>query len=560
MGGSAPAAESGIAGNRAMRLAIVCPRVPRRRELAIGPIDVEWVTAMSQEHDLELFVDHLSPLTDDLLALGIPVKESLKRWGVSDDGSYRSSDAFQARAILAAHRRRPFDAILHTSLAASDPAWLEPDLAAVPRGCALCGGASGDLRAVWQDEELFSHLARRLWAMTGLMASSDFLVADSSPESFGFLADAPFPPRLRSGARRKVARPEVPAKGLIALVATSAGAADFDDLLPRAIDLFAPDEELVFALLTPSRRPDANRLGAILESHRRLSTEQLVVVPAGPDGVAASFLDRAALVLLASPAELAVHGVAEVAERRGALLFDGSELAVETAPVLAKEHLRRRHRGNVHVISFGDLRSGVFADASDLGIESQDLIIVCSGGGDREATLLFQLGGMAGVDLVVWGRPAGPYGDADPGQVYPHAFAARAEIWPCVARAAEQAGSVWDLIGWALHLDRIDRARLIVLPVSQGSETRPLPPEPTLRAPWVPAARLLPAPRYVSAALTPPLPTPPLLAPPRPRIRETSSSHRTLEQWLRATTWPHRLRASLPWKWGLLERATRRDW
>lgn len=552
----------GRSPHETMRLALVLPRVAQRQELVIGALDEEWFLEMSEVHDLELFVDRLCPITDRLAARQVSIKRSIKRWVADEAGPYRSSDAFLAAALLEAHRRRPFDAVLYTSQASTDLAWHEPDLASLPRGCVLAGGAAGDLRAVWQDERLFAHLSRRLWAMSGLMASADFLVADVAAESFGFVDGSPLPPRLCSGESRPIPPAEIPSRGLVVVAATTAGPRDLEELLPRAIDLVGAGDGLVFALLTSAGRADASRSVEVIESDGRITPHQLLVVPAGEDGVAASFVKRADLLLLASPAELAIREIAARAAHLGAAYCDGAVPVAERTPPFARENLRRRPRGAVHLVSFDELRSGVLDECGELDISPDDLMVVYSDGGDREAARLLQIGGLAGVDLVVWGHSAGLYGDADPGHVYPHALAVRAAAWPSVVRAAALADSVWSLIAWGLDLDHVDRARLLVLPATVGAATLPLPVPVSVRVPWIPRVPLLPQPRFL-AARTEALPpqAPPLLSPPRPRVREgRAHDSRTLEHWLRVTTWGRRLRAALPWRWGLLERAMRSDW
>jgi hypothetical protein len=553
-----------------MRFAVVCSRVPRRSELAAGAIDDEWLVAMSEEHDLELFVDRLSPITDDLQAKGIPVRGSIKRWAASEDGSYRPADAFTARTLLKAHRRRPFDAVLYCSRATTDLAWLEPELTAVPRGSVLGGGACRDLRTVWQSPELFSLLGRRLWAMSGLVASADFLVADVPPESFGFRAGIRFPPRVRARAPWDWTRPEAPtspisptsSRGLVAIVATGASPCDLEEVVPRALDRLIPNDDTLIALVTAENRPDANRLRAILDCDRRITAEQLLVVPVGSDGVAASFLEQAALIVVASAAELAIPAVAAAAESRGLLLGDGSLPPDDEAPVLARHHLRQRARGAVHVVSFDDLRAGALDEARELGIASDDLLVVHSAESTLEEASLFEIGGLAGADLVVWGRPSGLYGDADPAEVYPYALAVRAEVLPSLAAAAEHADSVWALIVWALDLDHIDRGRMVLMPTRSGAPVWPLPTESAIRVPWLPSRGVLPPPRYVAARAAAMAPPPPaLVSPAWPRLRALpAASSRTFEQWLRGARWWRRLHASLPWRWGLLERVTRADW
>jgi hypothetical protein len=547
----------------AMRLAIVCPRVPRRNELTGGPLDAEWVVETAAGHDLELFVDRLSPTAAELRAQGVPVRESIKRWASGDDGTYRSADGFQARAILAAHRRSPFDAILYTCDVAVDLAWLEPELGTIPRGCML-GSSVAALRAVWQDEGLFSQLARRMWALAGLLASADFLIADVPPESFSLACGrTSLPPRLRSRPGKDVPRPTVPGRGLVVVVATTVGASDLEGLLAQAFDRVAPHEGLTFALVTGATCLMTGHLAPALESDGRVVPEQLLVVPAGRDGVAASFLENADLVLLASLAELSVPLVAEVASRRGSLLCSAAELPADEAPVLSRDRLRKRPRGPIHFVSFDELRCGALARPSSLGIEPDDLIVVYSSGGDRQAAHLVQAGGVSGADLVVWGQPAGLFGEADPHHVYPHACALRAEILPSLTRVAERAGTVWELVAWALDLDHLDRSRMLLLPAGPDVETRPLPGETSIRAPWIPGSGPLPPPRFLPASPPPQPPSPiPLLAPPRPTTVGAVEPRqaRTLEHWLRVTRWPHRLMVCLPWRWGFLERAMREQW
>ena len=184
-----------------MRIAYITSQVPLRNELSPGPIDAEWITAERTAADFAVFVDFSSVGADVVAETGIPVYVSPKR-PVVIEGRMETAEQIQARTLLRLHLEEPFDAIVYDSSLPADWAWHEPRLGEIPRGVALGAGPIRDIRVVATAPELFRTHGRRMWALTGSLASADFLVGDAAPESYG-LTPADLPPRVsRRGARR----------------------------------------------------------------------------------------------------------------------------------------------------------------------------------------------------------------------------------------------------------------------------------------------------------------------------------------------------------------------
>ncbi|NNC91306.1 MAG: hypothetical protein HKN80_02315, partial [Acidimicrobiia bacterium] len=158
-----------------MRIAYVASQIPRRHELASGPIDAEWIVDQAGTTEVVAFVDYESEGTDLLAGAGVTVSVSPKRPALFAEGAYETAEQLQARILLELHLDDPFDAIIYDSASTSDWAWYQARLQSVPRGVALGQGAARDIRIVAASPTLFAAHGRQLWALTGALTTADFL-------------------------------------------------------------------------------------------------------------------------------------------------------------------------------------------------------------------------------------------------------------------------------------------------------------------------------------------------------------------------------------------------
>lgn len=532
-----------------------------------GPIDAEWLLKSMSEHRFELFVDQSSEASETVRRTGVPVFVALKRSVIGTDGSRDSSDALQARQALRSHEEEPFDAILYGSDVSVDYAWFEPALRAVPRGVGLGAGPAHDLRTVWQDRQQFTRLGRRSWSQTGLLASADFLLSDVPAAAFDLRNGELLPPHY--ALREDLPEPGTPSaeSRWIAVVATSLGGRDLEGLMPRVVDLWPPAEGITYVVIT--RTPTAvGRDAAVLvladctESLRR----QIVIVPTGDDGAAAEFLHAADVVAVASMAELSIPGVADAARANGWVLLDQAPSSSDAAVAFSGPPPIVRRAGEIQVLSWQDPPQRL-ADALELlaeEIDPDDFLLLHAAGRAGPAVGLFEMDDLGRTDVVVWGQSDHVLGTPDPNRLYPLAFAVRGALAGAVARAVPEAESIWDLVCWLVSPEWIDRLRLLVMPAKAGTECWEIRDVDHIHAVCTLRCGLLPAPRWLpaSAAEAPPAsPVEPVVLPRRRFVPQPPEAPRTsLAGWLRRTTWWYRLRAALPWRWGLLERAMKHQW
>lgn len=528
-------------------------------------MDADWLEELTGDHEVEVFVDQATEGSERLRRAGVPVTVSIKRSVVETDGRRVSADALQAQAVRRSHDRAPFDAIVYGSDATTDLAWFEPALRGVPRGVALGSGLAHDLRAVWEDRELFGKLSRRFWSWTGLVASADFLLSDVPPGAFGLSDDGRLPPRYTTGAPEP-RRVESPAGAWVVVAATSLGAAGLEGLVRQVVERVPPADGTTYVIVTRPSLPEGLAaekaiLGNCPDSLRR----RIVVAAAGHDGVAADFLAAADVMVAASPAELAVPGVASAARRLGWVLLDEPPPAPEPAGTFPAPVPVRRNGGHVQVLAWESPVARLRAALEDLGrdVGADDLLVIHAEGRAGPAARLFALADYRGVDVVVWGKPDAVLGQPDPRFLYPHALAIRGATVPSVAQAIEDCESLWALVCWAVSHEWIDRLRLLVLPASPECEFWEVYEVQRATTFWSPRAGMLPAPRWIPSVTREPspphaepvrLPHRRFIAPPRPDRRIA------LEGWARRSRWLERARLALPWRWGMLERAMRGRW
>ena len=551
-----------------MHFAFVLTAVSRRSALEPGPIDFEWLSRLSESHEVELFVDQATPASEDLRRAGVPVAVSLKRPIEEAQGRRVSADGLQARALKRSHERAPFDAIVYGSDTATDLAWLEPDLRAIPRGVALGAGVAHELRTVWEDRELFALLGHRIWSLTGLVSSADFLLSDVAPEAFGWTDVGSLPPRYSTG----VTTPEAPSSlggSWIAVAATTVGSRGAEDLVRRVVERIPPENGTTYMVLTRPHLATGRPIEkALLEDCPESWRRRIVVAAAGDDGVADDFLAAADLVIAASPAELAVPAIADAARRKGLVLLDPPRTASEPAGTFPESLPRRSSHSPEHgprIVTWDPPSASVVRVLEELGrdVGDDELVVIHSHAKAGPVVRLLGLEGLRGVDLVVWGCPDGVLGHPDPGRLYPHALAVRGAALPAVARAIGDCESIWQLVCWATSGEWIDRLRLLVLPAPIGSELWERAEVSQVAATWKPEASFLPAPRWLAAFAGAPAPSPPppVQLPRRRFLPPARDVERVgLQAWVRRSRWLDRARLVLPWRWGLLERAMEGRW
>ncbi|MEM6795998.1 MAG: hypothetical protein AAF725_18630, partial [Acidobacteriota bacterium] len=457
-----------------MRLAFVLTSIQPLRALEPGPVSLEWLLALSQEHSVELFLDQASAASDALRRSGVPTHVSIKRSVEFLDGETVSADAFQAMALLRAHRANSFDAVIYGGELTCDLAWFEPDLRTIPRGVVLGAGLAQDLPAAWEDRRLFLSQARRVWSHTGLLASADFILSDLPAEAFGLTDDGVLPPRytVEGGLQESAVldrlasgphpEPASAAPRSIAVAATFLGIRRLERLFDSLLERFPPTPSTTYAVLV---RPRCS-LGvpaeeALLQHCPPDLRRQVVLVAAGEDEIAADFLEAADVIAAASPAELALAAVSRAAAQKPlVVLADEGFLqrrGSEPAGLFPRQRpVKRRRRAEaaraLHVLTWEEppARFAQALEALGSDLAGDEMVVIHASGRIGPAANLFQQAGLNGVDLAVWGRPEGVFMQPEPSFVYPFALAIRGAMVGATARAIRDCDSIWQLICWAL--------------------------------------------------------------------------------------------------------------
>ncbi len=529
-----------------MRFAYVAGRLPVRAELAPGPIDVEWL--IGQPAEAVVFLDEDGPGAEAARRVGLPVHLSPMRSVDLPTEGRVSADHAQAVIMAEEHRRRPFDYVLYASDQTTDYSWFVPELADLPRGVALGEGTVAHLRHLLDDPAWAGRWARAAWATAGFVAGADFAVGWGDLPEYGF-RPAPAPPVVTLDGPVSTSPPPEQAPQLLVVVATGEEPSGLVELL-GAVEARVPiDAETTVVVIVPDRPvgggQTADLVGLGCPEHLRLAT---IVVPPGEDGVAASFLASADLIVAARAVDASLGAVRDRAATTPVVVLEALD-HVDPPPLVSPQVLG----------GLGERRL-VPADGSPtetLGLLEQvddgEFLILHQQAAAAEATRLLVAPRLPGVDLVVLGRPHPVTGAALLDEVSPGLLAVRRSHLPALARRLERATSLWEVIVWCLGLSMVERSRLTVLPGLRTREYRRLPsPDVPGVAPWLPARGLLPRPNLVeihaghgsTGPVDPPAPAP------VPGIREWAKSHR----------WSDRVRLALPWRFGLLARAMKDRW
>lgn len=529
---------------RLMRIAYIAAHIPRRRELAAGPIDAEWLVEAREQVDAVAFVDYQSEGTDLLDDAGIPVNISPKRTVTFADGRQDSAEEFQARTLLDHHLDEPFDAIIHDSARTTDWAWYQPRLELVPRGIALGAGPIRDIRLVTAEPGLFAGNGRVMWAATGALAAADFLVSDAPPGSFGLLSDG-LPP-VYSLADLPITPPSSDRVDRVAVVALSEDPTGLVGLVERAEARVAAGPDSVFIVIHPDIAADQETTGDIVNSGLpdRLANRVQIAEPSS-DGVAAGLLAQADIVVAARASDLAVKAVAARAAEVGSVVLGEAGASL---PRLGPNLAKAAHPAPVLVPLEGAL-ADLVPTIDRLADEAA--VIVHTKEATELAQRLWRLPGLSGAGLVVV-CDTGPYlGEPDPARLALHLLGFGMDSWPSVRRLLSHSATLHQLVESAASLTHAGHVNLLAMPVTGAAHGRLNPQSPLLPA-WVTRAGSLPAPNLAGLSdIDHEQPDDDV---------DYQSEEGQIRRWAENHGFRDRIRLALPWKWGLLNRAMKDRW
>ncbi len=536
-----------------MRMAYVAGSIPRRGELAAGPIDAEWLLDAGGTHQISIFVDHEGEGTELLRGAGNDISVSPKRNVPFPGQRDLTAQEVQARVLVDEHLAEGFDAIVYDSTHTNDWAWHEPRLASVPRGVALGAGHIRDLRVITRAPAAFRHHGRRLWATSGFLATADFIVSDTPPSAYGLNEDF-LPPRFSL-----TALPDRPARqgvaGLVAIVAFSEGPDGLASLVGRALGKVVVDDSTRLAIISPD-------VVVGLETTRDFAKDGLVdwqpskirFVEPSSDGVAEKILAEADVIVAARPSDLAVRGVADVAAKVGAVVIESAP--ANHSPLEANSINKLAGAQPILTPVDGSLAE-LIPVIDELDPDGGSVIFHTRPVADL-ARRAAQLPGISRADLCIVTDTGRFLGEPDPAWPAFNVLGVSMRAWPSIRRLANQARSLNELIVWSLNLSHFDRASLLTLPMA-GVATEALPRYVSRLPVWIGPRGMYPTPNLAELGqkiedldeddqehddLDDDAPGPP------PTVHEWAQNHGFLD----------RLRLALPWKWGLLPRAMRNRW
>lgn len=528
-----------------MRIAYVAAHVPRRRELASGPFDAEWIVDEQGSNDFTVFADYDSDGTDLLRAADVPVFVSPKRVVPRADGMADTAEQYQARLLLHQHLAEPYDAILYDSAQTTDWAWHEPRLERIPRGVVLGAGPMRDIRIVTASPSLFAARGRRLWALTGFLMSADFLVSDVGAAAYG-LEEAGLPPRYSVGEPAAGPPAEEPA-GVLALVAMSEDPAGLASIVEKALARVPSDDDTIVAILHPDIAGGAETTrDIVLESLPERFHDRVRVAEPSSDGVAEGLLAQADVVVAARPSDIAVRAVMDVAAKVGGVVLAGDE--THSAPRLSESKLRKiEHRPPLLVPVDRPLAEVVTAiDEID---DAPAAVVLHTPDGAAPARRLWRLPGVSRAGLVLV-CDTGPYlGEADPARPAFSLLGFGMDSWPSVRRLALHARTLHELVEAAASLSHADRANLLTLPIL-GASHGTLPPAVAGLPAWVTDVGSLPKPNLAGIGASTPVAS----------GYQHEPATASIKHWAETHGFRDRVRLALPWKWGLLNRAMKDRW
>ena len=523
-----------------MRIAYVASQIPRRDELSPGPIDAEWIVAERTPADIAVFVDYGSEGADLVREAGIPVHESPKR-PVVIEATLETAEQIQARTLLRLHLEDPFDAIVYDSSLAADWAWHQPSLGPIPRGVALGAGPVRDVRLVTGSPTLFSAHGRDLWAITGSLASADFLLGDAPPGAYG-LTPAPLPPRYRLN-RLPAPAPSPSSPQVVALVALSESPAGLASVVTRAHAVHPIEETTVLAIIHPDVATGPETTRDILTSSLPAGlAERVRLAEPSSDGVAAGLLAHADLVIAARSSDLAVRAVADAVSRTGGIVIESTP---DDAPFFGDATLEKLdHHQPVLVPADRPLVDLV----ATIDAVTAPAVVLHSYEAAELARRVWRLPGSARAGLVLV-CDTDPYlGSIDPARPAFTVLGFGMESWASIRRLLQQAENLHEVVEWAGNLTHATLTNLLAVPVAGSSHGRFGPGSDSPA--WVTETGMLPAANF--AALS--------TADPVEQVTHQAPTGSDIQQWAETHGFRDRIRLALPWKWGLLARAMRDRW
>lgn len=520
-----------------MRFAYVASHLPRRRELVPGPIDAEWIVDERGSSDVVVFVDYESDGTDLLREAGIDVQVSPKRTVSMPDGTFRTADQIQAQELVHRHRHQPFDAVVYDSAHTTDWAWHEPELSAIPRGVAIGPGPVRDVRLVSAVPELFGSHGRSLWAMTGTLATADFLLSDVEVATYG-IDGARLPAASSLNPLPTTPAPEGPA-GHIALVALSESPAGLASIVERTLSSVATDDNTMLSVIHPDVAIGMETTRDIVWSSIPPVWEGRVrLAEPSSDGVADGLLAQADVVVAARPSDLAVRAVSDAAAKAGSVVLEpaGPQVARFQPEAITKAETAPP----VLIAVDGPLTELI--DTISRASREAPAIVLHTDAGSWSARRLWRLPGSSRGGLMMVCEPGAYHGEPDPEQPAFDLLGFDAASWPSIRRLLETADTLHQVVGAAGSLAHAHRVNLLVLPAVGAAHGR-LAAQPDAPA-WVTDTGSLPQPVLPVAGSEP--------VPP--------ATSEGIKEWVESHGIRDRIRLALPWKWGLLNRAMRGRW
>jgi hypothetical protein len=524
-----------------MRIAYVTSQIPRRSELSPGPIDAEWIVAERGEIDLTAFVDFSSDGADLVAKAGVPVHISPKR-PVVIEGTLETAEQIQARTLLRLHLEEPFDAVIYDSSLAADWAWHQPRLGSIPRGVAFGAGPVRDIRLVAGTPALFRTHGRHLWALTGSLASADFILGDAPPEAYGLPSSA-LPPRYRLNPLPDEA-PATKSLALVALVALNEGPIGLASLVERAIHAHPIGSSTSLVVIHPDVVTGPETAGDIvMGSLPRSLVDRVRVVEPSSDGVAAGVLQQADFVVAARSSDLAIRAVGEAAARVGGAVL---EQRPDTAPWLGETVPEKRPHTEPVLMPVDRPPAELIEAIDDV---TAPAVVLHSRGAAQLARRVWRLPGSSRAGLVVV-CDTDPYlGSADPARPAFSLLGFRMDSWPSIRRLLEKAGTLHEVVEAAAALTHASQVDLLTLPVG-GASHGGLTPTPGDIPAWVTAQGMLPPANLAGLAG----------GAQADRVIQLEPTGSDIQHWAETHGFRDRIRLALPWKWGLLARAMRGRW
>lgn len=531
-----------------MRVAYVDGRIPLRSELSTAQIDAECLAAMAVDHEIVAFVDSQGPGSDLVDAAGADVRISGKRPLRHGDLGRVSAEHALIRQLADLHESQPFDAVLVGDVISTDLSWYAPRLAEVPQLLVLGGPLVGRLRLVADDPELVRRHGREAWITASRIAAADGIVAGVPGTEMGLGSAAEAPPRYDLGGPIPIPADAVAdSPDLVVVVATTEDRAGLGSLVERVAARVPMDAGTSLVVVVPNVQTAGEWTGTLVMAgcpdHLLMST---IVVPPGPDGVAAAFLRQADVVVAARPTDLAVHAVRSTCVTRPVILLDGQAPAAADPPAVPV--VRRPPRTERVLVSFDGDREETMALLRAGG--TAEAVVLHTTAGIAEATRLADSSVTGTYDVVVMGRNDAVTGQPSASELFPHAMAVHRRAVPSLLRRLPAAGDLWELIIGTVGLSLADRVRLGIVPAPVGREGVALPRLDAAGLPaWIGGTAVLP--RFNLAGVDA---MPAVTAPAPPAAGDD------LRAWVKEHRWSDRARLALPWKWGLLGRAMRGRW